>query len=87
MIVVTCGVISVNAATTDEEKSSAGSGITIHYYGSTTTPSIYYWNSLPVNIDSPKYPGKTMTKDTTAAGPNCYKYSFSDVTKINFLFC
>ncbi|MEE1075803.1 MAG: alpha-amylase family glycosyl hydrolase [Acutalibacteraceae bacterium] len=86
LIVVTCGIVSVSAATTNEEKSSAGSGITIHYYGSTTTPSIYYWNSLPVNIDSPTYPGKTMTKDTSAAGPNCYKYSFSDVTKINFLF-
>ena len=86
MLVVTCGILSVNAATTDVEESSAGSGITVHYYGSTTTPSIYYWNSLPVNIDSPTYPGVTMSKDTSAAGPNCYKYSFSNVTKINFLF-
>ena len=86
MLVVTCGIISVNAATTDTEESSAGSGITIHYYGSTTTPSIYYWNSLPTNIDSPTYPGVTMSRDTSAAGPNCYKYSFSNVTKINFLF-
>ena len=85
MMVVTCGVLTVNAATTDVVTSEA-SGITIHYYGSTTTPSIYYWNSLPTNINSPTYPGVAMTKDTSAAGPNCYKYSFSNVTKINFLF-
>lgn len=86
MLVVTCGILSVNAATTNVEESASGSGITIHYYGSTTTPSIYYWNSLPVNIDSPTYPGVAMSKDTSAAGPNCYKYSFKDITKINFLF-
>ncbi|MEE0265654.1 MAG: alpha-amylase family glycosyl hydrolase [Acutalibacteraceae bacterium] len=85
MMVVTCGIITANAATTDVQPSEAG-GITIHYYGSTTTPSIYYWNSLPTNIDSPNYPGMTMSRDTSAAGPNCYKYSFSNVTKINFLF-
>ncbi len=86
MLVVTCGLFSVSAATTDTEVSEATSGITIHYYGSTTTPNIYYWNSLPSNINSPTYPGPTMTKDTSAAGPNCYKYTFSDVTKINFMF-
>ncbi|MGO5087133.1 alpha-amylase family glycosyl hydrolase [Oscillospiraceae bacterium LCP25S3_F9] len=86
MLVVTCGVISVSAATTDNAKAAAnGSGITIHYYGSSTTPNIYYWNSLPTNIDSPTYPGPNMTKDTSAAGPNCYTYKFDNVTKINFL--
>ena len=86
MLVVTCGVISVSAATTDNAKAAAnGSGITIHYYGSSTTPNIYYWNSLPTNIDSPTYPGPNMTKDTSATGPNCYTYKFDNVTKINFL--
>ncbi|MEE0265655.1 MAG: alpha-amylase family glycosyl hydrolase [Acutalibacteraceae bacterium] len=85
MMIVACGVLTVNAATTDVQPSEAG-GITIHYYGTTTTPSIYYWNSLPTNIDSPNYPGMTMSRDTSAAGPNCYTYSFSNVTKINFLF-
>ncbi len=87
MLVVTCGAISVSAATTDNAKVAAnGSGITIHYYGSSTTPNIYYWNSLPTNIDSPSYPGPNMTRDTSAAGPNCYTYRFNNVTKINFLF-
>ena len=86
MLVVTCGVISVSAATTDNAKAAAnGSGITVHYYGSSTTPNIYYWNSLPTNIDSPTYPGPNMTKDTSALGPNCYTYKFDNVTKINFL--
>ena len=86
MLAVTCGIFTVNAATTDEQTSEAGSGIKIHYYGSSTVPNIYYWNSLPTNIDSPTYPGPKMTADSSAAGPNCYTYSFSNVTKINFMF-
>lgn len=86
MLVVTCGIFTVNATTTDEQTSKAGSGIKIHYYGSSTVPNIYYWNSLPTNINSPTYPGPKMTKDTSAAGSNCYTYSFSNVTKINFMF-
>ncbi len=89
MLVVTCGILTVNAATTDVETSEAG-GITIHYYStSKTTPSIYYWNSLPTNIDSPTYPGVAMTKDTSAVGGSdgtWYKYTFANVTKINFIF-
>ena len=88
MMVVTCGILTVNAATTDVEESSAGSGITIHYY-TAKNPSIYYWNSLPTNIDSPNYPGKTMTKDTSATSGSdgsWYTYSFSNITKINFIF-
>lgn len=86
MLIVTCGIFTVNAATTDEQTSEAGSGIKIHYYGSSTVPNIYYWNSLPINIDSSTYPGPKMTADSSAAGPNCYTYSFSNVTKINFMF-
>ena len=86
MLVVTCGMLSVDAATTDTQETQAGSGITIHYYGTSTAPNIYYWNSLPTNIDSPTYPGPKMTADTSAEGSNCYKYSFSNVTKINFIF-
>ena len=81
MLVVTCGMLSVNAATTDTQEAQAGSGITIHYYGSSTVPNIYYWNSLPTNISSPTYPGPKMTKDTSAQGSNCYTYSFSNVTQ------
>lgn len=86
MLVVTCGIFTVNAATVNTEESEAGSGITIHYYGTSVTPNIYYWNSLPTNIDSPSYPGPNMTRDTSAIGQNCYKYTFNNVTKINFLF-
>ena len=73
MLVVTCGMLTVNAVTTDTQEAQAGSGITIHYYGSSTVPNIYYWNSLPTNINSPTYPGSKMTADTSAKGPNCYK--------------
>ncbi len=73
-------VVSVNAATTTSEKTSA-SGITVHYYSENGIPSIYYWNSLPENIET-NYPGPAMT----AEGSNWYKYTFNNVTKINMLF-
>lgn len=73
-------VVSANAATTTSEKTSA-SGITVHYYSENGIPSIYYWNSLPENIET-TYPGPTMTSE----GSNWYKYTFNNVTKINMLF-
>ena len=87
LIIVTTGVVGVSAATTSEEKSEAdATGITVHYKGTgTSTPTIYYWNSLPKNITEPTYPGKDMQLDSEE-GENWYTYTFSDVTKINMLF-
>ena len=82
-IVCTVGIVSVSAATQENDSDAVGSssGITVHYYCEEGTPSIYYWNSLPQNI-STDYPGKTMISE----GNNYYKYTFSNVTKINMLF-
>lgn len=82
-IIASVAVFTSAAATTDKEKTAAG-GITVHYYCESGVPSIYYWNSLPTNIET-TYPGVTMTRDT-AMGNGWYKYSFADKTKINMLF-
>ncbi len=81
-VVCTVGVASVSAAdVSDDSNTSASSGVTVHYYCESGTPTIYYWNSLPTNIET-TYPGKTMTKESG----NYYKYTFSNVTKINMMF-
>lgn len=61
----------------DDDKAS----IIIHYYNDSAVPQIYYWNSLPKNL-SVEWPGVAMELESE----NWYKYSFEDVTKINFLF-
>jgi glycosidase len=71
---------SVSAAEVKKTKTSAG-GITVHCYSESGVPNIYYWNSLPQNIET-QYPGPAMSSE----GKNWYKYSFSNVTKINMLF-
>lgn len=80
LTIVSVAVVSASAATSTKEKTSA-SGITVHYYSESGVPTIYYWNSLPQNIET-DYPGPAMT----AEGSNWYKYTFSNVTKINMLF-
>ncbi|MEE0874443.1 MAG: alpha-amylase family glycosyl hydrolase, partial [Ruminococcus sp.] len=75
------GAISVTAAVEDDAgEAVAAGGITVHIYNEGGTPNIYYWNSLPNNITT-TYPGPKMT----AEGDNYYRYSFSNVTKINFM--
>ena len=55
MLVITAGIVSVNAAdadaTTEEVgAASAETGITIHYQNSELAqPYVYLWNSLPTN--------------------------------------
>lgn len=80
-VLATVGVVSVTAAAADKEAEpvSAG-GITVHIYNEGGTPNIYYWNSLPTNITT-NYPGPKMTSE----GDNIYKYTFANVTKINFM--
>lgn len=80
-VLATVGVVSVTAASADnaDEPVSAG-GITVHVYSEEGAPNIYYWNSLPQNITT-SYPGPKMTSE----GNNFYKYTFANVTKINFM--
>ena len=79
-IIAGVAIVSSSAATVSKEKTSA-SGITIHYYSEKGTPNIYYWNSLPTNV-STNYPGPSMTSE----GSGWYKYTFTNLTKINVLF-
>ena len=79
-VVFGIAVVSVSAADVKKSDAAAG-GITVHVYSESGQPNIYYWNSLPTNIET-TYPGKKMT----AEGNSWYKYSFANVTKINMLF-
>ena len=81
MMVVTAGVISVNAAqSSDSDAVSADTtetGITIHVRMSDgTQPYVYLWNSLPTNSAMSKsYPGEKMTK-----GDKWYNYHVAAVS-------
>ena len=84
MMVVTVGVISVNAAQSSDSDAVAAdttnTGITIHVrMKDGTQPYVYLWNSLPTNSAMSKsYPGEKMTK-----GDKWYNYHVADVTKVN----
>ena len=84
MMVVTVGVISVNAAQSSDSDAVAAdttnTGITIHVrMKDSTQPYVYVWNSLPTNSAMSKsYPGEKMTK-----GDKWYNYHVADVTKVN----
>ena len=87
MMVVTVGVISVNAAQSSDSDAVAAdttnTGITIHArMKDGTQPYVYLWNSLPTNSAMSKsYPGEKMTK-----GDKWYNYHVADVTKVNAIF-
>ncbi|MGN1468211.1 MAG: alpha-amylase family glycosyl hydrolase [Ruminococcus sp.] len=86
MLVITAGMLTVNAQDTTGDESQAGTQLTIHYKGDgKTAPYIYYWNSLPTNIVT-KYPGEAMTKDASQVGDNWYTFTFENITKVNMLF-
>ena len=85
--VCTIGVISGGAASADDEEGvEAASTITLHYFDkSSSAPSVYYWNSLPQNIET-TYPGQKMTKGSQMSdGYYEYTYTFNGVTKINVM--
>lgn len=85
LLIVSVSVVTTAAAASEKKKTSADStGITIHYKSEDVEPYVYYWNSLPNNIET-TYPGVKMTKDATQ-GENWYTYTFKDLTKINMLF-
>lgn len=76
--------LNVSAASVDYEEVAA-SGIVIHYKDdSGNAPYIYYWNSLPENIEV-EYPGDAMSADSSQ-GSNWYTATFPSVTKINLQF-
>ncbi len=85
-ILVSVCVISVNAAQTDKTdvQEDSSSQIIIHYKSETIKPYIYFWNSLPVNIET-QYPGVKMVKDFDQ-GEDWYTYIFDDLTKVNMIF-
>ncbi len=84
-VLLTVGVVAATAAAVDvaeEDDASVGAGgIIVHYYSESGTPNIYYWNSLPTNQVT-TYPGPKMTAESN----NFYKYTFSNLTKVNMLF-
>lgn len=85
MLLVCVGAVSTQAVEVKtEDTSSDATGITVHFKSEDTQPYVYYWNSLPNNIET-SYPGVKMTKDTTQ-GESWYTYTFADVTKINLIF-
>lgn len=85
MLIISVSVVSSAAVTSEKKTASADSaGITVHFKCADAEPYIYYWNSLPQNIET-TYPGVKMSKDNTQ-GEDWYTYTFKDVTKINMLF-
>ncbi|MBQ1546421.1 MAG: starch-binding protein, partial [Clostridia bacterium] len=57
-------------------------GITVYYKSSSgTTPYVYYWNSLPKNLEV-EYPGKAMTEYKDG----WYSYTIDGVDKVNVQF-
>ncbi|MGN0453059.1 MAG: alpha-amylase family glycosyl hydrolase [Ruminococcus sp.] len=85
-LTVSVGIIGVSAATEEvAEVAAETSKITVYFKSEDVKPYIYYWNTLPKNIET-EYPGKAMTPDSTQQGGNWYKYTFDDITKVNMIF-
>ncbi len=78
------GVYSAFSAEEEVAETAASTGIKIHYYCESGTPSIYYWNTLPQNLET-SYPGVKMTKEN-ATGGKWYTYNFPSSTKVNLMF-
>ncbi|MBQ4105406.1 MAG: starch-binding protein [Clostridia bacterium] len=83
-MLLSMGVYSGFAAEEEIAEVEAATGITIHYYCTKGTPSVYYWNALPKNLET-AYPGVKMTSDADS-GTGWFKYTFSSSTKINLMF-
>ena len=63
-------------------KAEAGSeAITIHYASEWDKVQLYAWNALPKDVDF-NWPGEALKKDENGY----YSYTFSGVSKVNFLF-
>ena len=67
---------------TQDLDAAEDASIIIHYYAANgEVPSIYYWNGLPQDQET-VWPGQPMTMESE----NWYQYTFTDTSKINFLF-
>ena len=81
-IVLLATTIIASRATTLLSTTTTSNNIKVHFKNTWTgSPNIYYWNSLPKNIEV-KWPGVQMQKEDN----NWYSYSFADKTKINMIF-
>ena len=87
VVIFTVVLVSSSSTFFVTAKAATNDKIIIHYCtkdsnNQFTQPYIYYWNSLPSNIEV-EWPGKQMTsKDEDG----CYVIEFSGKTKINFVF-
>ena len=61
-VVLSFIMIASLAVVTTSAADDKAKGITVHYYCEDGAPTIYYWNSLPKNIET-EYPGVAMDKD------------------------
>ena len=86
IMVISAGILTAQAVNTTAVSTEADTetGITVYFKCEDTQPYIYYWNSLPTNLEI-EYPGAKMTS-APAQGENWYQYTFDDITKINILF-
>ncbi len=86
--VAVCSAVSVGAETTENLAQTGASNVIIHVKGQASgkdfTPYLYYWNALPTNKEV-AYPGVKMTADSSQVGGKWYTYTFTGITKINFL--
>ncbi len=85
MLVVSIAVISATATASTSAQEEAATGITIHVKSEECVPYVYYWNALPVDLET-DYPGKKMTKEADMTGGNWYTYTFPTSEKVNLLF-
>lgn len=85
VIISTAAIITTGAVTDTTTEAAATEGITVYCESTSGTPTVYYWNSLPQNIET-SYPGPQMTKVPNEAGGNWYSYTFNNVSKINVMF-
>lgn len=83
-VVLTVVTIASYAMVTTSATGTSNDSIVVHYKSENGVPSIYYWNSLPENMEV-DYPGEKMEKDA-AQGDDWYTYTFDDTTKVNMLF-
>lgn len=60
---------------------AADSTITVHCFCDSDTPSIYYWNALPEDLET-AWPGTEMEEE----GNGWYRMTFKKTSKINVLF-
>ncbi len=84
MIVISIGIISVNAAQSDSSAEvaadTAATGVTIHVrHDKVAQPYVYLWNSLPTNdAMSDSYPGEKLT-----SANGWFNLTIPNVTKVN----